>query len=119
MKTDYPGKQRGIVGTANYFKVLSYGLSPALQTRRQDESCYMRCYKSMKTNILTDYIMAWEKSHSFNKPTNAMSDPGLCAKNKIMSEEDVVLANQESQSTEQANEDYSNDTPDTKGSGDR
>lgn len=44
-----------------------------------------------------------------------MSDPGLRAKYKIMSKEDMILASQESYSqVRKANKDYSGDILDTK-----
>lgn len=44
-----------------------------------------------------------------------MSDPGLCAKDKTMSKEDMILASQESYSLlRKANKDYSGDTLETK-----
>lgn len=76
----------------------------------------MGCYKSTKTNIFKERTLPWEKFHSFNKSANTMLDPGLCAKNKIMSVEDIILANQGSCSLlNKANEDYSSDIHDAKG----
>lgn len=96
--------------------VLRYGLSPALRTQRQNESSYMGCYKSMKTNIFKEYILPWEKSHSFNKSINTISAPGLCAKNKMMNTEDIILANQGSYSLlNKAGKGYSSGIPDAKG----
>lgn len=74
----------------------------------------------MKTNIFKEYILPWEKPHSFNKSINTVLAPGLCAESKIMSKEDIILANQESYSLlNKASRDYSSDIPGAKGKGDR
>lgn len=51
--------------------------------------------QSTKNNISKDYVLTWEKFHSFSQSTNIVSDLQLHAKDKIMSKEDMILASQE------------------------
>lgn len=75
----------------------------------------MGCYKSTKNHIFKEYTVTWEKCHSFSQSTNTTSEPGLCCKDRILSKEDKIFANQEARSpVGKANGDYSGDTPDIK-----
>lgn len=51
--------------------------------------------QSTKNNISKDYVLTWEKFHSFSQSTNIVSDLRLHAKDKIMSKEDRILASQD------------------------
>ena len=56
--------------------------------------------QSTKSNIFKDYVLTWEKFHSFSQSTNIVSDLQLHAKDKIISKEDMMLASQESYNQE-------------------